>query len=40
VSTLEKLLGVKIKKARKADPQIAGALGAALLSLEQVNGNK
>jgi (R)-2-hydroxyacyl-CoA dehydratese activating ATPase len=40
VSTLEKLLGVKIKKARKADPQIAGALGAALLSMEKVNGNK
>jgi len=37
VSTLEKLLGVKIKKARKADPQIAGAIGAALLAGEKVN---
>jgi len=39
VSTLEKLLGVKIKKARKADPQIAGAIGAALLSMEKLNGD-
>ncbi|MGM0452784.1 MAG: acyl-CoA dehydratase activase [Thermodesulfobacteriota bacterium] len=35
VATLEKLLGKKIKKARKADPQMAGAIGAALLSLEK-----
>lgn len=39
VSTLEKLIGKKIKKTRKADPQIAGAIGAALISLEKVNGN-
>ncbi len=39
VSTLEKLLGRKIKKTRKADPQMAGAIGAALLSMEQLNGN-
>ena len=39
VSTLEKLVGRKIKKARKADPQIAGAIGAALFSMEKVNGN-
>ena len=37
VSTLEKLLGYKIKKSRKADPQVAGAIGAALYSLEAVN---
>ncbi len=37
VSTLEKLIGKKIKKARKADPQIAGAIGAALFSAEKVN---
>lgn len=39
VSTLEKLLGRIIKKTRKADPQIAGAIGAALLAGEKVNGN-
>jgi len=39
LTTLEKLIGKKIKKARKADPQMAGAIGAALLSLERVDGN-
>ncbi|MBT7153986.1 MAG: 2-hydroxyglutaryl-CoA dehydratase, partial [Deltaproteobacteria bacterium] len=39
VETLEKLIGKRIKKTRKADPQIAGAIGAALLSLEKVNGS-
>ena len=34
VSDLEKLLGRKIKRARKADPQIAGAIGAALFAAE------
>ena len=38
VATLEKLLGRKIKKTRKADPQIAGAIGAALFSMERING--
>ncbi len=38
VSTLEKLVGRKIKKTRKADPQIAGAIGAALISMEKING--
>jgi predicted CoA-substrate-specific enzyme activase len=38
VAILEKLIGKRIKKARKADPQIAGAIGAALLSMEKVNG--
>ena len=37
VSTLEKLLGVKIKKTRKADPQIAGAIGAALLAAQKAD---
>jgi len=32
VSTLEKLLGVRIKKTRKADPQLAGAIGAAVIA--------
>ena len=34
VNTLEKLLGRKIKKSRKADPQLAGAIGAALFAME------
>jgi predicted CoA-substrate-specific enzyme activase len=38
VSILEKLIGRKIKKTRKADPQIAGAIGAALLSMEKLDG--
>lgn len=37
VSTLEKLLGLRIKKARKADPQMAGAIGAALLAYETIS---
>lgn len=40
VSTLEKLLGKSIKKARKADPQIAGAIGAALISRERINAKE
>ncbi len=35
VSTLVKLIGKKIKKTRKADPQIAGALGAALIAMNK-----
>jgi len=38
VTTLEKLIGRRIKLARKADPQIAGAIGAALISMEKING--
>ncbi len=30
--TLEKLLGRRVRKIRKADPQLAGAIGAALLA--------
>jgi predicted CoA-substrate-specific enzyme activase len=37
-AVLEKLLGRKIKKTRKADPQIAGAIGAALFSMERISG--
>jgi (R)-2-hydroxyacyl-CoA dehydratese activating ATPase len=40
LETLEKLIGKRIKKTRKADPQIAGAIGAALLSMEKVNGSE
>ena len=36
VSTLGKLIGKRIKKVRKADPQLAGAIGAALLSMEKL----
>jgi predicted CoA-substrate-specific enzyme activase len=38
VQDLEKLLGKKIKKTRKADPQIAGAIGAAIFAGEYLNG--
>ncbi len=34
VSFLEKLIDAKIKKVRKADPQLAGAIGAALYAME------
>ncbi|MGD9975530.1 MAG: acyl-CoA dehydratase activase [Desulfatirhabdiaceae bacterium] len=37
LETLEKLIGRRIKRTRKADPQIAGAIGAALLSMEKIN---
>ena len=39
LTTLEKLIGRKIKKSRKADPQLAGAIGAALLAGEKADGN-
>ncbi len=38
VKSLEKLLGKRIKKARKADPQLAGAIGAALIASEKAGG--
>ncbi len=38
VSALEKLLGVRIKRIRRTDPQLAGALGAALIAKEKLNG--
>lgn len=38
VLDIEKLIGKKIKKTRKADPQLAGAIGAALFALENNNG--
>lgn len=38
VSTLEKVMGMRIRNVRKADPQIAGAIGAALFSKSRVNG--
>ncbi len=36
LETLEKLIGKRIKRSRKADPQMAGAVGAALLSMEKM----
>ena len=36
VATLEKLLGLRIKKARRADPQMAGAIGAAVMAYEEI----
>ncbi|MFH2065903.1 MAG: acyl-CoA dehydratase activase [Pseudomonadota bacterium] len=38
VRDLEKLLGKNIKRTRKADPQIAGAIGAAIFAMEKANG--
>jgi len=35
---LEKIIGHRIQRVRKADPQLAGAIGAALLALENMNG--
>lgn len=40
VQALEKILGVKIRRVRRADPQIAGALGAALIARERLGGGK
>lgn len=38
LSALEKQLGIRIKKIRRQDPQIAGAIGAALFAKEKVDG--
>ena len=38
VRTLEKLLGCRIRKVRKSDPQLAGAIGAAVLAMEKLSG--
>ena len=35
---LEKIIGHRIQTARKADPQLAGAIGAALFARENMNG--
>ncbi len=37
VNALEKLIGHKIRKIRKQDPQLAGAIGAALYAEEKLN---
>ena len=38
VNALEKQLGIRIKRIRREDPQIAGAIGAALFAMEKVSG--
>jgi len=38
VSALEKHLGLRIKRIRREDPQLAGAIGAALFAAEKLNG--
>jgi (R)-2-hydroxyacyl-CoA dehydratese activating ATPase len=38
VAALEKLLGLRIKRVTRADPQLAGAIGAALFAKDKVKG--
>jgi predicted CoA-substrate-specific enzyme activase len=38
VNALEKNLGIRIKRIRREDPQIAGAIGAALFAMEKAAG--
>lgn len=38
VSALEKSLGVRIKRIHRSDPQIAGAIGAAIIAGEKAEG--
>ncbi len=38
LAAIEKLLGLRTRRIRRYDPQIAGAIGAALLAAEQGNG--
>jgi predicted CoA-substrate-specific enzyme activase len=40
VNYLEKLLGVKLKKPPRVDPQVIGALGAAVLAHERLHGGR
>ncbi len=40
VATLEKILGCRIRKIRRVDPQLVGALGAAVFSLEKITGKQ
>ncbi|HOT46495.1 MAG TPA: acyl-CoA dehydratase activase [Spirochaetota bacterium] len=40
VAALEKLLGLRIKRVTRADPQLAGAIGAALIAGERAQGGK
>jgi len=38
VNALEKHLGIRIKRIHREDPQLAGAIGAALFAAEKANG--
>jgi activator of 2-hydroxyglutaryl-CoA dehydratase len=38
VNALEKHLGIRIKRIRREDPQLAGAIGAALFAAEKAGG--
>jgi len=40
LSGIEKLLGVRLKRIRREDPQIAGAIGAALIAAEKAGGGR
>jgi predicted CoA-substrate-specific enzyme activase len=40
VAALEKMLGIRIKRIIRADPQLAGAIGAALFAKEKAKGGK
>ncbi len=40
VTALEKLLGLRIKRVTRSDPQLAGAIGAALFAMEKAQGGK
>lgn len=40
VAALEKMLGIRIKRMIRADPQLAGAIGAALFAKEKAKGGK
>ncbi len=38
LASLERLLSLRLKRVRREDPQIAGAIGAALFAAERANG--
>lgn len=40
MSSLERLLGIKIKRVRRYDPQLAGAIGAALFAEKRAEGGR
>jgi len=40
VSALDKMLGIRIRRVTRGDPQLAGAVGAALFALEKAGGGK
>lgn len=40
LSSLEKMLGVRVKRIRRSNPQLAGAIGAAVLAAERRKGGE